>query len=112
MDKNDLIYRNDLLAAYDAAHKGPPGGARKLMEEAPAVDAVPVKHGHIEIEVLSLFDGEDCYCSECGHWSLLPDYKWCPYCGTKFDAPISGPNYSQIGGAKPIEGHDQQEEDS
>lgn len=42
MDKNDLIYRNDLLAAYDAAHKGPPGGARKLMEEAPAVDAIPV----------------------------------------------------------------------
>lgn len=42
MDKNDLIYRNDLLAAYDAAHEGPPGGARKLMEEAPKVDAVPV----------------------------------------------------------------------
>ena len=37
MDKNDLIYRNDLLAAYDAAHKGPPGGARKLIEEAPSV---------------------------------------------------------------------------
>ena len=42
MPNNDLIYRNDLLAAYDAAHKGPPGGARKLMEDAPAVDAAPV----------------------------------------------------------------------
>lgn len=29
-----------MLAAYDAAHVGPPGGARKLIEEAPAV-AVP-----------------------------------------------------------------------
>ena len=29
-----------MLAAYDAAHVGPPGEARKLIEEAPAV-AVP-----------------------------------------------------------------------
>jgi hypothetical protein len=38
----DLIDRDALLAAYDAAHKGPPGGARKLIVEAPAVDAVEV----------------------------------------------------------------------
>ena len=31
-----------LLAAYDAMHKGEPGRARKLIEEAPTVDAVPV----------------------------------------------------------------------
>lgn len=42
MENGDLISRAALLAAYDAAHKGPPGGARKLIEEAPAVDAVPV----------------------------------------------------------------------
>lgn len=34
---NDTISRSALLAAYDAAHKGPPGGARKLIEEAPVV---------------------------------------------------------------------------
>lgn len=39
---DDLIRRGDLIAAYDAAHKGPPGGARKLIEEAPAIDAIPV----------------------------------------------------------------------
>lgn len=33
----DAISRSALLAAYDAAHKGPPGGARKLIEEASAV---------------------------------------------------------------------------
>lgn len=33
----DAISRSALLAAYDAAHKGPPGGARKLIEEAPPV---------------------------------------------------------------------------
>ena len=38
----EYIEREALLAAYDKAHKGPPGGARKLMEEAPAVDVVPV----------------------------------------------------------------------
>ena len=44
---DDLIRRKALLEAYDKAHKGPAGGARKLMEEAPAVDAVelPCKIG-------------------------------------------------------------------
>lgn len=42
MKNEDLIRRGDLIAAYDAAHKGPPGGARKLMEEATAIDAVPI----------------------------------------------------------------------
>ena len=37
------IEREPLLAAYDAAHQGPPGGARKLIEEAPAVEVVPLK---------------------------------------------------------------------
>ena len=31
----DLISRQALLAEYDRAHKGPPGGARKLIEAAP-----------------------------------------------------------------------------
>jgi hypothetical protein len=37
-----LIDANALIADYDRVHIGPPGGARKLMEEAPTVDAVPV----------------------------------------------------------------------
>lgn len=32
---DDLISRSALLAAYDKAHQGPPGGARKLIENAP-----------------------------------------------------------------------------
>jgi len=32
-----LIEREKLLAEYDRAHVGPPGGARKLIEEAPEV---------------------------------------------------------------------------
>ena len=39
---NDLISRKALIAEYDRVHIGPPGGARKLMEEAPSVEAVEV----------------------------------------------------------------------
>ena len=44
---NDLISRKALIAEYDRVHIGPPGGARKLMEDAPAVNAVvlPCKIG-------------------------------------------------------------------
>ena len=34
---SDLIERDPLIAEYDRVHKGPAGGARKLMEDAPAV---------------------------------------------------------------------------
>lgn len=38
----ELIDRKALIAEYDRVHIGPPGGARKLMEDAPIVDAVEV----------------------------------------------------------------------
>ena len=34
---SDLISRQALLAEYDRVHVGPPGGARKLIEDAPEV---------------------------------------------------------------------------
>ena len=37
---DDLISRKALLAEYDRVHVGPPGGARKLIENAPRVNAV------------------------------------------------------------------------
>ena len=42
MAEKEYIERGALIAAYDRAHKGPPGGARKLMEDAPAADVVEV----------------------------------------------------------------------
>ncbi len=35
---SDLISRQYLLDEYDRQHQGPPGGARKIIEEAPAVE--------------------------------------------------------------------------
>lgn len=40
---DDLISRVWVLAEYDRRHKGPPGGARKIMEEAPTIAAIPVE---------------------------------------------------------------------
>lgn len=39
-----LINREELIAEYDRVHVGPAGGARKLMEEAPEVEAVDVDY--------------------------------------------------------------------
>ena len=41
-DEKRLIDANALIAEYDRVHIGPPGGARKLMEDAQTVDAVEV----------------------------------------------------------------------
>lgn len=37
-----LIDANALIAGYDRVHIGEPGKARKLMEDAPTIDAVEV----------------------------------------------------------------------
>lgn len=42
MANNDLISRQAILEAYDREHEGTPGMARRLIEEAEAVDAVEV----------------------------------------------------------------------
>lgn len=47
----EYIDREALIAEYDRVHIGEAGGARKLMVEAPACDAVEVVR-----------------CSECQHW--------------------------------------------
>lgn len=38
----DLISKKSLLSAYDEKHKGPAGGARKLIEDAPTIPSVPL----------------------------------------------------------------------
>ena len=84
------IEREALIAAYDAAHKGPPGGARKLMEDAPAADVVEVKHGRWEFVD---FVSPTLKCSVCGGLAPMDccgDYHrertdYCPNCGAKMD---------------------------
>jgi hypothetical protein len=71
-----------LIAEYDRVHIGPPGGARKLMVEAPTADVAEVKHGEWETTDTPL--GRCCVCSVCGSCPTL-EYNYCPYCGAKMD---------------------------
>lgn len=86
----EYIEREALIAKYDLVHKGPPGGARKLMVNAPAVDVAPVKYGDW---MPTTKDG--CWvCSECYEIIVADEYGdihpaedcgwlYCPYCGAK-----------------------------
>lgn len=54
----EYIERDVLIAEYDRVHVGEPGGARKLMEDAPAADVVEVVR-----------------CRECRYWDTLKNPK-------------------------------------
>ena len=73
-----LIDANALIAEYDRVHIGEAGKARKLMVDAPTVDAVEVVHGRWA------FIGEACVCSVC-HKATIQDFYFCPECGAKMD---------------------------
>lgn len=96
----DLISRAWVLAEYDRQHKGPPGGARKIMEEAPAVDAVPVVHARwINYPECFGYEGayleENIVCSACHSvWNVIDNdadrFDYCPACGAKMDGDVNG----------------------
>ena len=72
VNKKRLIDANALIAEYDRVHIGPPGGARKLMEDAPTVDAVEV----VRCKDCEYFDPEKALRQGgiwCGYWGTDPD---------------------------------------
>ena len=85
MENNDLISRQALLEAYDREHEGAPGMARRLIEDAPAVDAVPVVHGRWVRTVVYEEDFgyiDQSHCSQCGQWEHAYG-NYCLECGAK-----------------------------
>lgn len=86
---NDLISRSALITAINTNSPTFYDGQdiadwqAKCINEAPAVDAEPVRHGHWD----DSFDGITPYCSVCGmsHNCInrTPDY--CPHCGARMD---------------------------
>lgn len=91
-----LIDADALLAAYDREHVGLPGGARKLIEEAPTVEAEPVRRCNCVCEQIthSFADGYsieiDSKRKELSIWyydSCLAVFEanYCPNCGAKMD---------------------------
>lgn len=75
--KTDYISRQWLLNEYDKRHKGPPGGARKMIEEAPAAAVRPVVYcreciynnkcftqSFVESESIKSFDRNTFFCAD------------------------------------------------
>ena len=68
-----LIDADVLLAEYDRQHEGEPGKARKLIEDAPTVDAVEVvrckdcKHRYSDSWCEYVDDDDNFYCAR-GEW--------------------------------------------
>ena len=60
----EYISRQYLLAEYDRQHQGPPGGARKIIEEAPAEDVVPVNREKVMSALRNYFSIGDSYTYE------------------------------------------------
>lgn len=97
---SDLISKNWLLNEYDKRHKGEAGGARRIIEEAPTVDAAPVvrcgegndrEEGGMWTERIDE-DEEGMFrrkfvCSCCGDWNIYGMTKFCPECGAKMENP-------------------------
>ena len=55
----------------------------KKLESMPTVDAVPVRHGKwIEHKD---YPGMAYLCSECGLFTTMPRYHYCPDCGARMD---------------------------
>jgi hypothetical protein len=62
----DAIDRNALLAEYDRVHIGEPGKARKLIAEAPTVDAVEV------VRCKNCRHYQNGYCNHFGYYDYAP----------------------------------------
>ena len=76
MAEKEYIERNALIAEYDRVHVGPPGGARKLMEDALAADVVEV----CRCKDCTEWDEDE---SECSHWYGFKENDFCSYGGRK-----------------------------
>ena len=84
-----LIDADALLAEYDRVHVGAPGGARKLIEDAPTIDAAPVRHGRWGVAEIVGYDGYHAVyaypCNKCCEYTREHKPRFCPNCGAKMD---------------------------
>lgn len=91
---NDLISRKALIAAiktnsptfYDGQDIA--DWQAKCINEAPAVDAEPVRYGEWSDYRINGYDGlhpiYETQCSLCGGYARFT-YRYCPHCGARMD---------------------------
>ena len=64
------------------------GGIEKAINEAPTIDAKPVKHG--KWTITEVFDFKNMTCSSCGwlyeyHAGMEEEWNYCPNCGARME---------------------------
>lgn len=76
-----LIDANELIAEYDRVHIGEPGKARKLMEDAPTIDAVKVIRCHECIGKSTWINDPKYGCAVCTMSGMYPKNEngYCNY---------------------------------
>ena len=80
-ERNILIEQERLGAEHIVVHH-----ARRLIEDLPAVDAVPIVYGEWTTKRTWMHDGE-WYCSVCDYEPVVfMESSYCPNCGAKMDA--------------------------
>lgn len=63
----------------------------KKIDDAPGVEAEPVRHGRWIHRMHRIFGNTyDYECSVCGCDYALAEYNYCPNCGAKMDAEVEG----------------------
>ena len=79
----DLLESTYMLNAHEVGRQ-----LKRMIDHAPTVDAVPVRHGTWAREVLGSTSGYGTtvmyQCSECERMSISK-HKYCPNCGAKMD---------------------------
>lgn len=90
--KNDLISREVSIESFRAMNNTgtdclPVNVVIEIIEETPAVDAEPVRHGRwVAVPSSDMATGKAYKCSECNkmrYGSFMPNY--CQNCGAKMD---------------------------
>lgn len=81
-----LIDADALIAEYDRVHIGPPGGARKLMEDAPTIDPEDLRPKGRWVMKDSQGNGVCSHCNRQDHIDPLATH--CRYCGAKMEVNV------------------------
>ena len=64
---------------------------KEMIDDAPTVDAEPVRHGHWINDFSSPLKCSSCgIVSKANEFTLRTDFKYCPYCGAKMDESTMG----------------------
>lgn len=105
---DEYVSRQWLIDEYHRRHQGPPGGALNIINEAPAADVEPVRHGYWVYKMRELIRYEDVtgtdplggtqivtvkthvrgpvpYCSLCDALAADSFLDYCPRCGAKMN---------------------------